>query len=282
MRERRRPPLGQVFLTDSRVEQRILNALRLDPEEVVLEIGAGPGNMTARIAACVSQVIAVEVDPKLASALRQRFADNSRVVILEADILQVAVDRLARQAGKESIQVFGNLPYYITSPCLMHLFRFHTSISTIVVMVQLEVARRIAAEPGSADYGLLSVTCQYYSRPELLFRIPPEAFRPRPQVHSALVRMKVAPQRKALGIGDEPTFWKWMRAAFAQKRKTLINNWKSLCNAERLRAALEQMGVSANVRAEALSLEQLASLYRVLSQDRATDSGPSLGTGAAV
>ena len=282
MRQRRRPPLGQVFLADSRVEQRILNALRLNREDVVLEIGAGPGNMTARIAACDSQVIAVEVDPKLAATLRQRFATNSRVAILEADILKVAVDELARQAGKETIQVFGNLPYYITSPCLMHLFRFHVSISAIVVMVQLEVARRIAAEPGSADYGLLSVTCQYYTRPELLFRIPPGAFRPKPQVHSALVRMTVAPQREALGIRDELAFWKWMRAAFAQKRKTLVNNWKGLCSAERLRAALEPMGVSAQTRAEALSLEQLGTLYRTLSQDRATGSAPSAETGAAV
>jgi 16S rRNA (adenine1518-N6/adenine1519-N6)-dimethyltransferase len=264
------------------VERRILNALRLNPEDVVLEIGAGPGNMTARIAACVSQVFAVEVDPKLVAALRQRFAGNSRVTILEGDILQIAVDELARQSGKQTIQVFGNLPYHITSPCLMHLFSFHPVISTIMVMVQLEVARRIVAEPSSADYGLLSVTCQYYTRPELLFRIPPGAFRPRPQVHSALVRMTVALQRDRLGIRDEQAFWKWMRAAFAHKRKTLVNNWKGFRSAERLHTALKQIGVSAQTRAEALTLEQLAMLYRTLSEDRAMNSALPPGTGAGV
>jgi 16S rRNA (adenine1518-N6/adenine1519-N6)-dimethyltransferase len=279
MRKQHRPPLGQVFLQDSRVERRILDALCLSPEDAVLEIGAGPGNMTARIAAYASRMIAVEVDPKLAAALRLRFADNSRVSVLEADILQVAVDELARQSGKGTLQVFGNLPYYITSPCLMHLFRFHTAIRTIVVMVQLEVAQRIVAEPSSADYGLLSVTCQYYTRPELLFRIPPGAFRPRPGVHSALVRMNVARQREALGIQDEPAFWNWMRAAFAQKRKTLVNNWKGLSSVETVCAALEQMGVSLKTRAEALSLEQLAGLYLVLGQEHAADRSPTRGMG---
>jgi 16S rRNA (adenine1518-N6/adenine1519-N6)-dimethyltransferase len=263
MKQRRRAPLGQVFLADRRVEERIVDVLPLQPEDMVLEIGAGPGNMTERLAERAAKVLAVEVDRKLAAALREKFAGNSRVEVIEADILKVPIDDLARAAGRERLQVFGNLPYYITSPCLLHLFQYHASIREMVLMVQLEVARRIAAQPGSADYGLLSVTCQYYTQPKLLFTIPPRAFRPRPQVDSALVRMTVAPQRKALGVGEETIFWKWMRAAFSQKRKTLVNNWKSLCDADRLRAGMREMGIDPRARAEALSLAQLAELQRV-------------------
>ena len=233
---RRRVPLGQVFLTDRRVEERIIRALDLRSDDAVLEIGAGPGNMTRRLALQASKVWAVELDPSLAAALRQKFAGNPRVEVLEADILQVPIDALARSAGRDRIRVFGNLPYYITSPCLLRLLQYHCWIAEIVVMVQKEVAERIVAAPGSGDYGLFSVTCQYYTQPALLFSIPPKACRPHPQVHSALVRMRVSPQKEALGIQDEGAFWNLVKAAFAQKRKTLFNNWKEICDPEPLRA----------------------------------------------
>ena len=258
--------LGQVFLTDRRVERRIVDALRLQSDDVVLEIGAGPGNMTARLAEVAGKVIAVELDPRWAGKLREKFAGDSRVSILEADILKVAFDEVARQAGRNQIKVFGNLPYYITSPCLLHLFRFSDNIEEIIVMVQREVAERIVAKPGSKDYGLLTITCQYYTRPKLLFLIPPAAFRRPPKVDSALVHMPVAPQKEALGIRDEAGFWKWMRTAFAKKRKTLANNWKDLCDSERLRAAMKEQGIDPRARAEALVLSQLASLQRTLAQ----------------
>ena len=257
--------LGQVFLKDRRVERRIMDALRLRSTDVVLEIGAGPGNMTARLAEAAGKVVAVEVAPQWVARLRDKFAGSSRVSILEADILKVAVDEVARQAGRERIRVFGNLPYYITSPCLLHLFRYSDAIEEITVMVQREVAERIIAAPGSKDYGSFTITCQYYTRPELRFTISPAAFQHPPKVESALVRMAVAPQRQALGIRDEAEFWKWMRAAFAQKRKTLANNWKGLCDPERLRAAMQEHSIDVRARAEALSLTQLAALFRSLA-----------------
>jgi 16S rRNA (adenine1518-N6/adenine1519-N6)-dimethyltransferase len=256
--------LGQVFLKNSRIEQRIVEALELSREGFVLEIGAGPGNMTARLAASGTGVVAVEIDPKWADALRQRFAGRDNVVIIEGDILDVAVDDVAGAAGRRQIKVFGNVPYYITSPILLHLFRYHSNIEEIVVMVQQEVADRIVAQPGEEDYGLLSLTCQYYTRPQLLFSSPAAAFQPQPKVDSALVRMAVWSQRDALGIADEAAFWKWMRAAFAQRRKTLVNNWKSLCELEQLRSAMEQLGIDSRARAESLSLQQLAVLYRAV------------------
>lgn len=260
----RRAPLGQVFLTDRRVIQRIMRSLCLQPDDAVLEIGAGPGTMTERLAAQAEKVWAVEVDPRLAAGLREKFADSPGVEVIQGDILKLPIDSLCRAAGRERIRVFGNLPYYITSPCLLHLFAYHSSIVEIVVMVQREVAERIVAAPGSPAYGLFSVTCQYYTEPRLLFSLPPEAFRPRPQVHSALVRMPVAPRKERLGIDDEEAFWKLVRAAFAQKRKTLVNNWKTRCDPERLRDAMKDLGIDWRARAETLSLAQFAALVRAL------------------
>ena len=245
-----------------------MRSLDLQPDDAVIEIGAGPGAMTELLAAQAGKVWAVEVDPKLVAGLREKFADSPRVEVIQADILDLPIDSLARAVGRERIRVFGNLPYYITSPCLLHLFDYHSCIAEIVVMVQREVAERIVAAPGSAAYGLFSVTCQYYTEPRMLFSIPPEAFRPRPQVHSALVRMQVASpkasQKEKLGIEDEQAFWKLVQAAFAQKRKTLVNNWKTRCDPERLRAAMKDLGIDLRARAETLSLAEFAALFKAL------------------
>ncbi|MBI4464896.1 MAG: ribosomal RNA small subunit methyltransferase A [Acidobacteria bacterium] len=255
-------------MTDHRFQERIVGSLELRPDEAVLEIGAGPGNMTERLLAAGARIWAVELDPQWATTLRQKFAGQNAVQVLEADILQVPVSTVARLAGQPRIKVFGNLPYYITSPCLLHLFDNHDSIEEMVVMVQQEVAERIVALPGSADYGLFSVTCQYYTQPRILFSIPPGAFHPQPEVHSALVRMSIAPQKQALGIEDEGAFWKLVRAAFAHRRRTLCNNWKGLCDAEQLRHSLSNLGIDLRARAETLSLTQYACLYQALKSPR--------------
>ncbi len=238
------------------------------PGERVLEIGGGPGNMTARLAEQGADVQTVEVDPELAARLREKFAATPNVEIIEADILKVRIDELARSREQRKIQVLGNLPYYITSPCLLHLFAHHEWIGKMVLMVQWEVAKRVVAQPGSADYGLLSVTCQYYTRPELLFSVPPGAFRPQPKVVSGVLRMPVAVERERLGIEDEKNFWAWVQAAFGQKRKTLANNWKGWCKPEQTRHALGEMGLDPKARAETLSLDQLAGLYHRLKELR--------------
>ena len=266
MAKRHQPPLGQVFLTDHRIEERILRSLHLEADDTVLEIGAGKGNMTELLARQAASVRTVEVDPRLVALLREKFSGNGRVEVLEADILKLPLDSIAGLANQRRIKVFGNLPYYITSACLLHLFRYHRWIEEIVVMVQQEVAERIVAAPGSRDYGLLSITCQYYTQPELLFSIPPKAFRPQPKVHSALLQMPVAPQGDALGITDEDeaAFWRLVKTAFAQRRKTLFNNLKGIYDAEPLRRALEQLQIDARARAETLSLAQFASLQKAL------------------
>ena len=241
-----------------------MSTLRVQPDDAVLEIGAGPGTMTELLAERAAKVWAVEVDGKLAAGLREKFADSPTVEVVEADILKVSIDALCSAAGRERVRVFGNLPYYITSPCLLHLFEHHSWITEIVVMVQQEVAERIVAAPGSTDYGLFSVTCQYYTEPRMLFSIPPQAFRPAPKVHSALVRMRVAPKKEELGIENEKAFWRLVQAAFAQKRKTLFNNWKARCDPERLRQTMAEQGIDPRARAETLALEQFAELYKAL------------------
>lgn len=245
---------------------RIMSALGVEPSDAVLEIGPGPGTMTELLAERAAKLWAVEVDEKLAAGLREKFADAANVEVVEADILTVKIDTLCAAARRERIRVFGNLPYYITSPILLHLFPSHPWITDIVVMVQREVAERIVAKPGSKDYGLFSVTCQYYTEPRILLSIPPQAFRPSPKVQSALVRMRIGAKKEKLGIEDEKTFWRLVRAAFRQKRKTLANNWKGLCHAERLRGAMAELGIDPRARAETLGLEELAGLVSAVSR----------------
>ena len=254
-------------MRDRRVIQRIMRSLDLLPGDAVLEIGAGPGTMTELLAGQAAKVWAVELDPRLAGGLREKFGASPQVEVVEADILKVSIDALCRAAGRDRIRVFGNLPYYITSPCLLHLFESHSRITDIVVMVQREVAERIVAAPGSEAYGLFSVTCQYYTEPRMLFVIPPQAFQPVPKVPSALVRMRVDSKKEMLGIEDEQAFWQLVREAFAQKRKTLVNNWKSRCDPERLRRAMAELGIDSRARAETLSLVQFAALARTIGDE---------------
>ena len=277
-----RARLGQNFLIDQRAERKIVDAIGPRPEDTVLEIGAGRGSLTEMVAQRAGALVAVELDWKLAAHLREKFAGNPKVQVLEQDILELNIEDTARKAGKEKLKVFGNLPYYITSPCLMHLFRYYGSIEEIVVMVQEEVARRIVAKPGTPEYGLLSLTCQYYAKPELLFTVGPRSFSPPPKVRSGVVRMPVAARREALGIkaSDEWTFWSLLRQAFSQRRKMLFNNWKSAVREERLRAAMEKLGIDARSRAEALSLEQFAALFSALSPEPPKGSGVQDGTEA--
>ncbi len=253
--------LGQHFLTSEGHRKRIVDALGLSATkggENVLEIGPGRGALTdlllEKVAEKAGRLVVIEVDPVLASGLREKH--KGRVEVIEGDVLQVAWPEFNGQA-----KVVGNLPYYITSPILMRLFEHADRIETIVVMVQREVAERITASPGTRDYGLLTVTARYFTEPKLLFTIPPGAFFPRPKVESAVVAMKVAPKRMA----DEASFFRMAKAAFAHKRKTLVNNLKVLYEVDVIKAALEASRLGESVRGEELSLEEFERLFLRLS-----------------
>ena len=282
-RPQHKPKLGQHFLASNDFAEQIVAALGDVSQSTVLEIGPGRGILTSLLAKRVRRLIAVELDRVLAAQLRLRFGMFPNVEVIEADILSVDFDSLfgpkpgLRRPGiefrPEPVQVVGNLPYYITSEILLRLFDYSKYFETIVIVVQREVADRIAAEPGSRDYGLLSATAHLYARVQKLFTLPPGAFAPPPKVHSTALRLTIAPRQKELGLdGDSRIegvpmkngFIDFLKFSFGQKRKTLWNNLKSNYPESRLRAALAQAGVKPAARAETLTLEENAALFRAL------------------
>ncbi len=277
-RPQHKPRLGQHFLASDSFALQIVDALGEVSQNTVLEIGPGRGILTSLLAKSVRRLIAVELDRVLAAQLRLRFGMFSNVEVIEADILSIDFDSLfgpkpgLRRPGiefrPEPVKVIGNLPYYITSDILLRLFNYSKYFETIVILVQREVADRIAAEPGSRDYGLLSATAQLYARAEKLFTLPPGAFAPPPKVHSTALRLTIAPRQKELRLdgnnGAEAGFIDFLKLSFGQKRKTLWNNLKSNYPEPRLRAALAQARVKPAARAETLSLEESAALFRAL------------------
>ena len=258
-----KPKLGQNFLHDQQAVQRIAAALGDCSQETVIEIGPGRGAVTRILAERAAHVLAIELDQTLISDLRAEFPAD-RVTITHQDVLQFDFAAASAQAGHR-LPVIGNLPYYITSPILLNLAANHSVLDRAVLMMQREVADRVAAEPGSRDYGLLSVTAQLYGPVEKLFTLPPGAFSPPPQVHSTVIRWRFNPRFASLGV-SETEFLNFARKAFAQKRKTLANNLRA---AELASEAIAHAFASANInpqaRAEALSIESLATLWRSLA-----------------
>ena len=270
---RPKPKLGQHFLASDSAAQRILDALGDISERTVLEIGPGRGALTTILAARARRLIAIELDRVLAAQLRMHFGQTPNVEIIEGDSLAMDFDTIfgpkpgMQRPGltiePERADVVGNLPYYITSDILLHLFAYRRYFATLVIMVQKEVADRLAAAPGSRDYGLLSATAQLYSRVEKLFTLPPGAFTPPPKVHSSVVRLTIEPRLEQLSVPEE-RFIQFLKLSFGQKRKTLWNNLKEEHDKDALRKALEKTGIKPTVRAEALSLEKSAALFRAL------------------
>jgi 16S rRNA (adenine1518-N6/adenine1519-N6)-dimethyltransferase len=281
-RPSRKPKLGQHFLVDDSAAHRIVEALGDVSQSTVLEIGPGRGVLTSLLAKRVRRLIAIELDRVLAAQLRMKFALYPNVEIIEGDVLAIDFSTLfgpkpgASRPGlvqtPEPVPVVGNLPYYITSDILLRMFDFRAAFSTIVVMVQKEVADRLAASPGSRDYGLLSATAQLYAKVEKMFTLPPGAFSPPPKVHSSVVRLTMAPRLGKLNV-DEAGFIRFLKLSFGQKRKTLWNNLKTEYAANSLKAALQDAGVKPTVRAEALPLEKTAAIFRALASKNGELSG---------
>jgi len=269
-----KPKLGQHFLVDAQAAQRIAMALGDLGGRTVVEIGPGRGAITGILAARAGHVVAVELDREMAAGLRQQFAEPS-VTVAEQDVLQFDFATAAAQAGQR-LRVAGNLPYFITSPILLKLAGFHAALDLAVLMVQREVADRVTAEPGSSDFGLLSATVQLYGPVEQLFTLPPSAFSPPPQVHSSVFRWRFAPRFAELGV-DEAGFLKFLRRAFAQKRKTLSNNLRAAgVTPAAAAAALAKAGIDPRMRAEALPVNAMASLWRNLEEQKCDDPSGSL------
>jgi 16S rRNA (adenine1518-N6/adenine1519-N6)-dimethyltransferase len=267
-----RQRLGQHFLHDAGWREQIARAIRVSrhsphgPEPPArpycwIEIGAGHGEMTEFLAATGAPVYAVELDPPLIAGLQNFAAKFPNLTIVPGDVR--ATDFAALAAGRR-IRLYGNLPYYITSPILHRFFEIASFIDEIHIVIQAEVAFRLVAQPGTRDYGYLSVLTQYFSTPTISLKLPPDAFRPPPEVGSALVSLKLPGENARLGISDEAAFMNFVKQCFAQKRKTLVNNLRELATPVKVKDTLAKLGLAPAARAEELPMAQLAALYNGL------------------
>ena len=258
---RPRKRLGQHFLTDRRILQRILAAARLSPSDTVVEVGAGRGILTESLAQAAGRVIAVEIDEALCEQMRLRLAPYPNVAIVCGDILALPPEELLTHAGATPpYVVVANLPYYIASAVLRRFLEAQTPPRQLIVMVQAEVAESMSAEPGRM--GLLSVATQFYAQARILFFVPPRAFRPPPKVRSAVVRLDVRSQ-PAVAIDDREAFFRLVRAGFAAPRKQLRNVLVLGLGLEptAAEALLAEAAIDAQRRAQTLSMEEWARLY---------------------
>ena len=272
-----KPKLGQHFLASEEYARRIADSLGDISQSTVLEIGPGHGVITSLLAKKARRLIAVELDRVLAAQLRLKFGMASNVEIIEADILAIDLDSLfgpkpglsrpGIELKPQPVKVIGNLPYYITSDILLRLFEFSRYFESLVIMVQKEVADRVAAAPGGREYGLLSATAQLFAKVEKLFTLPPGAFLPPPKVYSTVLRLTIAPRQEELGVAGDG-FIDFLRLSFSQKRKTLWNNLKTKYPERQLKAALAEAAVKPTARAETLGLEESAAVFRALHNKR--------------
>ena len=249
--------LGQNFLIDASIVQGIVDAAEIQPGERVLEIGPGIGTLTQGLAEAGAEVTAVELDKKLPAVLAETLKAYDNVTIVPGDILKVNIPEIM---GEGPFKVAANLPYYITTPILMTLLERHLPITRMVTMVQKEVAERMIAKPGSRTYGALSVAVQYYTEPEIVLDVPPRSFIPAPEVDSVVIACKVR-ETPAVDVMEEKMFFRVVKAAFGQRRKTLAN---ALCGGgfpkEQVRDAMERAGIDPTRRGETLSLAEFAQL----------------------
>jgi 16S rRNA (adenine1518-N6/adenine1519-N6)-dimethyltransferase len=263
--------LGQNFLTDDGVVERIVDAANVSKSDLVIEVGPGIGNMTRELAQRAGCVVAVEIDKHLIAGLQENLTEYQNVLIINKDILKMDLEKdiLQEAAARypdfkpEALKVVANLPYYITTPIIMKFLEEDPGLDTMVFMVQKEVADRMAAKPGGKEYGALSVAVQFYAAPEKAFLVPPDCFIPKPEVDSAVVRLVVY-KTPPVVLEDKDFFFKTVKAAFGQRRKTLPN---ALANSgyfqtskEDIKNILGNIGIGENQRGETLSITQFAEL----------------------
>ncbi|MDP4093773.1 MAG: 16S rRNA (adenine(1518)-N(6)/adenine(1519)-N(6))-dimethyltransferase RsmA [Bacillota bacterium] len=260
--------LGQNFLTDDRVVERIVDAADVNKNDLVLEIGPGVGSMTGLLAQRAGGVVAVEIDRHLIVPLKEKLKDFDNTEVINDDILKVDINKLINEyknkfGTAESVKVVANLPYYITTPVIMKILEDKVDIEVCVFMVQKEVADRMVANPGGKDYGALSVAVQYRSKPEKVFDVPPHCFIPQPEVYSTVIKLDIY-KNLPIKPEDENTFFRVVKASFGQRRKTLSNalfnsGYFSLSK-EEIIDILGKIGVEPNRRGETLSILQFKEL----------------------
>lgn len=261
---------GQNFLIDTHVLEKIIAEAQITKEDCVVEIGPGIGTMTQYLAESAAHVVAVEIDRALIPILQDTLSPYDNVEVINEDILKVDLQKLVEEKnGGRPVKVVANLPYYITTPIVMGLFESGVPLHSITIMVQKEVAERMQAGPGTKDYGALSLAVQYYARAEVVANVPPNCFIPRPNVGSAVIRL-TRYEKPPVEVRDEKLMFAIIRASFNQRRKMLANGLGNAAGVsagkDEVRSALVSMGLSENIRGEAMTLEQFAQLSNLLAK----------------
>ena len=259
---------GQNFLIEPRVLERIIGAAEITKDDMALEIGPGIGTMTQYLCEQARKVVAVEIDQNLIPILEDTLKEYDNITIINQDILKLdLMELVTRENEGKPVKVVANLPYYITTPIVMGLLEKHVPIASITIMIQKEVADRMQTGPGSKDYGALSLAVQYYAKPEIVANVPPNCFIPRPKVGSAVIRLSLY-EKPPVEVKDESMMFRFIRASFNQRRKTLqngISNDPTLpYGKEDVKEALLAMGKSETVRGETFTLEDFASFTNFL------------------
>lgn len=267
--------LGQNFIADRNVPERIIEGADIGEEDLVIEIGPGIGALTAAAAEIAARVIAIEIDERLIPVLRETLCsfDNVEVVnrdVLKTDIGEIISGEREKKSFSGAVRIIGNLPYYITTPIIMKLLEDDIDADSITVMTQKEVADRIRSGPGSKTYGAISVAVQYYCDVEKVLSVPKEVFVPRPKVESTVLTLRPV-RGKRLQLADEKTFFSCVRAAFAQRRKTLLNSLSAAggMGKDEVRRILEKTGIDPGRRAETLSIEEFGLLANEVADGKA-------------
>jgi len=266
MVKRHRPKLGQHFLSDTRYCSRLADALECEAGDLVIEIGPGRGAVTGLLASRARAVAAIELDPGLVEELRGKLQQVPNIEIIHRDILLTDLGEICARYQAASCHVFGNLPYYITSPIIHHVLGFPGQVRSMGLLVQREVADRLVAQPGSRDYGYLTVFTRLYSSARVILQIPPGAFSPPPRIHSSFVRFEMRADAPCVGPEAEQGFLNFLKQAFAYKRKKLLNCLAPAYARQAVEQELERLSLPGSVRAEQLSLEQFVSIFRGLCQ----------------
>ena len=255
--------LGQNFLTDKNIIDRIVESAGIGPEDLVIEIGPGIGVITREAAKYAKKVVAVEIDSNLIPILEETLGDCDNVEVVNRDILKTDVNEIIRNCGENfsGVKVIGNLPYYITTPIIMKLLEDGVNADSITIMMQKEVADRIKAAPGTKAYGALSVAVQYYCTVEAVVNVPKDVFVPQPKVDSTVLRLRIM-EEKSVELADRDVFFSCVKAGFGQRRKTLLNSLMGVENItkEEVNQALAAAGIDPSRRAETLNLEEFARL----------------------
>ncbi|MSS43541.1 16S rRNA (adenine(1518)-N(6)/adenine(1519)-N(6))-dimethyltransferase RsmA [Anaerosalibacter bizertensis] len=257
--------LGQNFLIDGNIVRKICEEGEVSKEDDILEIGPGIGTLTEELSYKANKVVAVELDKSLFPILDETLAGCNNVEIVPGDILKIDLPKLfSEKFESENIKIVANLPYYITTPIIARLLEEELDIDSILVMVQSEVAERMKASPGTKDYGSLSVFVQYYTDPEIVLSVPKTAFMPRPNVDSAVIKLKI--RKEKIELKDREIFFKVVKAAFSQRRKTILNSLSSGLKTDKatIRAILEKVDIDPKLRAENLTIEDFSKISAIL------------------